>query len=153
MIRQKLAQAYIRVDVMRLNNYRSITNQLRGQPPGPEASLDKLYWSEMNKWMQEIGQEILGPILAVGSKSSVLSDVGQFAVSVFCGVVLKRSIPGPRKSRGISLVNGSWVYREGDAQHGILVRAQVLGRQSTPGTASGLREGEAYVRTFEMGHH
>jgi len=60
-IRQKLAQAYIRVDVMRLNNYRSITNQLRGQPPGPEASLDKLYWSEMNKWMQEIGQEILGP--------------------------------------------------------------------------------------------
>jgi len=59
-IRQKLAQAYIRVDVMRLNNYRSITNQLHGQPPGPEASLDKLYWSETNKWMQEIGQEILG---------------------------------------------------------------------------------------------
>src|SRR2546430_169859 len=45
-IRQKLAQAYIRVDVMRLNNYRSMTNQLRGQPPGPEASLDKLYRSE-----------------------------------------------------------------------------------------------------------
>jgi len=59
-IRQKLAQAYIRVDIMRLNNYRSITQQLRGQPPGPEASLDKLYWSETNKWMQDIGQEILG---------------------------------------------------------------------------------------------
>ena len=44
-IRQKLAQAYIQVDVMRLNNYRSMTTQLRGQPPGPEASLDKLYWS------------------------------------------------------------------------------------------------------------
>src|ERR671923_659883 len=60
-IRQQLAQAYIRVDIMRLNNYRSITNQLRGQPPGPEASLDKLYWSETNKWMQEVGQEMLGP--------------------------------------------------------------------------------------------
>jgi alkylation response protein AidB-like acyl-CoA dehydrogenase len=68
-IRQKLAQAYIRVDVMRLNNYRSITNQLRGQPPGPEASLDKLYWSEMNKWMQEIGQEILGPFSQLDPES------------------------------------------------------------------------------------
>ena len=70
MIRQKLAQAYIRVDVMRLNNYRSITNQLRGQPPGPEASLDKLYWSETNKWMQEIGQEILGPFSQLDPTSS-----------------------------------------------------------------------------------
>ena len=69
-IRQKLAQAYIRVDVMRLNNYRSITNQLRGQPPGPEASLDKLYWSETNKWMQEIGQEILGPFSQLDPTSS-----------------------------------------------------------------------------------
>jgi len=68
--RQKLAQAYIRVDIMRLNNYRSITNQLRGQPPGPEASLDKLYWSEMNKWMQEIGQEILGPLAQLDPASA-----------------------------------------------------------------------------------
>jgi alkylation response protein AidB-like acyl-CoA dehydrogenase len=59
-LRQKLAAAYIRVDVMRLNNYRTITSQLRGKPPGPEASLDKLYWSETNKWLQEIGQEVLG---------------------------------------------------------------------------------------------
>jgi alkylation response protein AidB-like acyl-CoA dehydrogenase len=69
-MRQKLAQAYIRVDVMRLNNYRSITNQLRGQPPGPEASLDKLYWSEMNKWMQEIGQEMLGPFSQLDPESA-----------------------------------------------------------------------------------
>src|SRR5919199_5719204 len=68
-IRQKLAQAYIRVDIMRLNNYRSITNQLRGQPPGPEASLDKLYWSETNKWMQEVGQEILGPFSQLDPES------------------------------------------------------------------------------------
>ena len=60
LVRQKLAQAYIRVDLMRLNNYRTITKQLRGQPPGPEASLDKLYWSETNQWLQSLGQEILG---------------------------------------------------------------------------------------------
>src|SRR5207244_3407014 len=52
--RQNLAQAYIRVEIMVLNLYRGITSRLRGQPPGPEASLDKLYWSEMDKWMQEL---------------------------------------------------------------------------------------------------
>jgi alkylation response protein AidB-like acyl-CoA dehydrogenase len=59
-VRQKLADAYIRVEVMRLNNYRSISSQLRGQPPGPEASLDKLYWSETHQDVQELGQELLG---------------------------------------------------------------------------------------------
>lgn len=69
-VRQQLAQAYIRVEVMRLNNYRSITTQLHGKPPGPEASLDKLYWSETNKWMQEIGQEMLGPFSQLDTTSS-----------------------------------------------------------------------------------
>ncbi len=59
-IRQQLADAYIRVDLMRLNNFRTITSQLRGQPPGPEASLEKLYWSETHQRLQEIGQDILG---------------------------------------------------------------------------------------------
>jgi alkylation response protein AidB-like acyl-CoA dehydrogenase len=69
-LRQKLAQAYIRVDLMRLNNYRSITSQLRGQPPGPEASLDKLYWSETDKWLQELGQEVLGPLAQLDPTSA-----------------------------------------------------------------------------------
>ncbi len=58
--RQKLADAYIRVDLMRLNNYRTITSHLRGQEPGPEASLEKLYWSETHQKMQEVGQKLLG---------------------------------------------------------------------------------------------
>src|SRR5437764_4099382 len=59
--RQNLAQAYIRVEIMLLNLYRGITSRLRGQPPGPEASLDKLYWSEMDKWMQEFVMELQEP--------------------------------------------------------------------------------------------
>jgi alkylation response protein AidB-like acyl-CoA dehydrogenase len=58
--RQQLADAYIRVEVMRLNNYRTITSHLRGREPGPEASLEKLYWSEMHQRMQEVGQALLG---------------------------------------------------------------------------------------------
>jgi alkylation response protein AidB-like acyl-CoA dehydrogenase len=60
-VRQQLATAYIRVEIMLLNLYRSITTQLRGRPPGPEASLTKLYWSELDKWMQEVGMTLQGP--------------------------------------------------------------------------------------------
>lgn len=59
--RQQLAQAHIRVEIMLMNLYRTITSQLRGQPPGPEASLAKLYWSELDKWMQEMGMSLQGP--------------------------------------------------------------------------------------------
>jgi alkylation response protein AidB-like acyl-CoA dehydrogenase len=59
--RQQLAEAHIRVEIMLLNLYRGITAQLRGQPPGPESSLAKLYWSELDKWMQELGMSLQGP--------------------------------------------------------------------------------------------
>ncbi len=75
-MRQKLSEAYIRVEVMLLNVYRSITTQLRGQPPGPEASLAKLYWSELDKWMQEMGMTLQGPYsqLMRESKYAVAGD-------------------------------------------------------------------------------
>jgi alkylation response protein AidB-like acyl-CoA dehydrogenase len=75
-IRQQLAQAHIRVEIMLMNLYRTITSQLRGQPPGPEASLAKLYWSELDKWMQEMGMSLQGPYsqLMHQSKYAVKGD-------------------------------------------------------------------------------
>ena len=75
-LRQALAEAHIRVQVMLLNLYRGITSRLRGQPPGPEASLDKLYWSELDKWMQEVGMTMQGPYsqLMHDSKYAVPGD-------------------------------------------------------------------------------
>jgi len=75
-IRQQLAQAHIRVEIMLMNLYRTITSQLRGHPPGPEASLAKLYWSELDKWMQEMGMSLQGPYsqLMHESKYAVAGD-------------------------------------------------------------------------------
>jgi alkylation response protein AidB-like acyl-CoA dehydrogenase len=75
-LRQALAEAHIRVEIMLLNIYRGITNRLRGQPPGPEASLDKLYWSELDKWMQELGISMQGPYsqLMRGCKYAIPGD-------------------------------------------------------------------------------
>jgi alkylation response protein AidB-like acyl-CoA dehydrogenase len=59
-IRQKMAQAYIDCELLKLNNYRALTRLLRGNPPGPEGSIPKLQWAEMNQRMQELAVEIQG---------------------------------------------------------------------------------------------
>ena len=59
-IRQKMAQAYIDCELLKLNNYRALTRLLRGNPPGPEGSIPKLQWAEMNQRLQELAVEIQG---------------------------------------------------------------------------------------------
>ncbi len=60
-IRQRLAQAYIDCELLKLNNYRALTRLLRGNPPGPEGSLSKLLWAETNQRMQELAVDLQGP--------------------------------------------------------------------------------------------
>jgi alkylation response protein AidB-like acyl-CoA dehydrogenase len=59
-LRQKLAQAYIDCEVLKLNNYRALTRLLRGSPPGPEGSVPKLQWAESNQRLQELAVEMQG---------------------------------------------------------------------------------------------
>jgi alkylation response protein AidB-like acyl-CoA dehydrogenase len=56
--RQKLAQAYIDTELLKLNNYRALTRLLRGNPPGPEGSVPKLQWAEANQRLQELAVDI-----------------------------------------------------------------------------------------------
>ena len=60
-VRQKLAQAYLELEILRLNTNRALTSLSKTGTPGPEGSTQKLYWSEMNQRTQQIAQEILGP--------------------------------------------------------------------------------------------
>ena len=73
LIRQKLAQIYTAVEILRLSTYRSITRYQSGQPPGPEGSIDKLFWSETAQCLFEVAMQILGPHgqLVKGSKWAV----------------------------------------------------------------------------------
>jgi alkylation response protein AidB-like acyl-CoA dehydrogenase len=59
-IRQKLAQSYVELEVMRLNQARSIQRTSRGGVPGPEGSIQKIFWSELNQRLQQVAQELLG---------------------------------------------------------------------------------------------
>ena len=61
LVRQKLGRMAAELEVMRYNGLRVLLRLEKGQHPGAESSVDKLYYSEMDKRHQELTQEILGP--------------------------------------------------------------------------------------------
>ncbi|MBX7223990.1 MAG: acyl-CoA dehydrogenase [Blastocatellia bacterium] len=60
LVRQKLAQAQIELEILGLNTMRALTSLAKTGIPGPEGSISKLFWSEMNQKTQQAAQEILG---------------------------------------------------------------------------------------------
>ena len=60
-IRQRLAQLMIESEVLRLNAYRGLSAIMRTGVPGPEGSLGKWHWSEVNQSLTELAMEIAGP--------------------------------------------------------------------------------------------
>jgi alkylation response protein AidB-like acyl-CoA dehydrogenase len=54
---------------------------VQGEVPGPEGSIEKLFWSEMNKAMLEFSMELQGPYhqLMNGSKEVLADGIYQFA--------------------------------------------------------------------------
>ncbi len=61
LIRQKLAQCYAEIEIMRLNQMRAFSRITATGVPGPEGSIQKIFWSELNQRVQQIAQELLGP--------------------------------------------------------------------------------------------
>jgi alkylation response protein AidB-like acyl-CoA dehydrogenase len=61
LVRQRLAQLLIEAEVLRLNAYRSLSAVMRSGIPGPEGSLGKWHWSEVNQALTELAMEVAGP--------------------------------------------------------------------------------------------
>jgi alkylation response protein AidB-like acyl-CoA dehydrogenase len=59
-MRQELAQFYIDLATMKYTVYRYFTRWLKGITPGPEGSINKLAWSELNKRMYDFALAIQG---------------------------------------------------------------------------------------------
>jgi alkylation response protein AidB-like acyl-CoA dehydrogenase len=59
--RQKLAQCYAEIEIMRLNQLRAFSRITATGAPGPEGSIQKIFWSELNQRLQQVAQEIFGP--------------------------------------------------------------------------------------------
>ena len=60
-VRDRLAQLYIEAEVLRLNAYRGLTAIMRDGVPGPEGSLGKWQWAEVNQALTELAMDLRGP--------------------------------------------------------------------------------------------
>ena len=59
-IRQRLADCWIELKIMRFNAIRTLSGISKGKLPR-EAMMNKLYWANLHKKMGELAMEILGP--------------------------------------------------------------------------------------------
>jgi alkylation response protein AidB-like acyl-CoA dehydrogenase len=59
--RQRIAQHYLEVEIMRLHNLRMMTKLDRGEMPGPESSIVKLFWADLTRELNDTALELLGP--------------------------------------------------------------------------------------------
>lgn len=78
-IRQKLAQCYAEVEIMRLNQMRAFSRINATGVPGPEGSIQKIFWSELNQRLQQTGQELLGPYGQLEGPNGYSIDAGLWA--------------------------------------------------------------------------
>ncbi len=72
-VRQKVAQFAIETAILRCTAYRNITMLQRSGVPGPEGSILKIFWSELEQRLKDTAIEILGPfgLLPRGEERSV----------------------------------------------------------------------------------
>ena len=73
-IRQRLAQLAIDAEVFKYTRLRSLTRQLRGEPPGPEGSILKLTGSELGVRIADVAGELLGMHVLVNRPSETVPD-------------------------------------------------------------------------------
>jgi alkylation response protein AidB-like acyl-CoA dehydrogenase len=78
-LRQKLAQCYAEIEIMRLNQMRAFSRISATGVPGPEGSILKIFWSELNQRLQQIAQELLGPYGQLEGSDEHAIDKGMWA--------------------------------------------------------------------------
>ena len=76
--RQKIAQAQIEAHVFRLIGLRNLTKAQHGQAPGPEASVTKLFWSEMDKRLQDAAIGVEGMYGALAPDAALAIEGGRW---------------------------------------------------------------------------
>jgi alkylation response protein AidB-like acyl-CoA dehydrogenase len=59
-VRQRIGQIYIEVELLRLNSWRGLTQIMKSGAPGPEGSLPKWQWAEINQALTELAMDIRG---------------------------------------------------------------------------------------------
>jgi alkylation response protein AidB-like acyl-CoA dehydrogenase len=74
-VRQRVANAWSGLRVMALNNERLQAAVLRGEHPGPESSIGKLYWANWHRGFGELMVDLMGPAAMVAGEGYALDPM------------------------------------------------------------------------------
>jgi hypothetical protein len=61
LLRRRVADAWMRAEAYQLQTLQTVTKLAAGAKPGAEASLTKLWWSELDVELHEVALDVLGP--------------------------------------------------------------------------------------------
>jgi len=81
-LRQEIARAWIDVEIMGLINCRTLTRLERGEEPGPESSLVKLFWASLTQRLHALGLGLEGPHAQLVAGSPHAIDDGRWQQGV-----------------------------------------------------------------------
>ena len=113
-VRQRLADLAIRVEMMKLEGYRQLTDTLRKRPPGINASVNKLVTCELNHQIDRAALEVIGEAGWLTKKDPRVRDAGiwptdyMFALGLIIGggtaqiqknIIAERGLGLPREAR------------------------------------------------------
>ena len=113
-VRQQLADLAIRVETMKLEAYRQLTDTLRGRPSGIAASINKLVTTELNHDLARTALDILGSYGPLGRRDARVRDRGvwpldyMFSLGLIIGggtsqiqknIIAERGLGLPREAR------------------------------------------------------
>ena len=92
--RQRLAQAWIEVEIFRLHNGRTLARLARGEELGSESSLVKLFWTGMSQRLYETAVAVLGSDALLMPEDERALDGGRWPLGLLA-------------SRGNSIMGGT----------------------------------------------
>jgi len=114
-VRQRLAELAIRVETMKLEAYRQLTDALRKRPPGISASVNKLVTTELNHDIARAALDILGSYGPLHKRDPRARDGGvwptdfMYSLGLIIGggtsqiqknIIAERGLGMPREARG-----------------------------------------------------
>lgn len=113
--RNKIAKWLVEIEVYRYTTLRAVSALAHGGAPGPEASINKIFWSEWHKDFSEDALEILGPAALASSSEEDGIDAGRWtreflfarAGTIYAGtseiqrnIISERVLGLPKEPRG-----------------------------------------------------
>ncbi len=75
-MRERVARCWMDAEAYCLNTYQTVSRLLAGGKIGDEASLNKIFWSELDVRMHELALELLGPRAELLPEAPAAGDVG-----------------------------------------------------------------------------